>query len=71
MDDFEASTDVRYRLTYDLRTANGTERVHFPGTVRMAQIEDDEFVLASLNCQNISQGAGSGVESQYYLVSTQ
>lgn len=56
VDDFEASTDVRYRLTYDLRTANGTERVHFPGTVRMAQIEDDEFVLASLNCQNISRG---------------
>lgn len=56
VDDFEANTDVPYRLTYDLRTANGTERVHFPGTVRAPRVEDDEFVLASLNCQNISQG---------------
>ena len=56
VDDFEANTDVPYRLTYDLRTSNGNERVYFPGTVRMAQIEDDEFVLASLNCQNISRG---------------
>ena len=35
VDDFEADTDVPYRLTYDLRTANGTERVNFPGTVRI------------------------------------
>ena len=56
VDGFQSSADVPYRLTYDLRTANEPERVYFHGTVRAPKIEDQEFVLASLNCQNISKG---------------
>ncbi len=56
VDNFQASTDIPYRLTYDLRTAGGTETSYYAGTIRAPKIEDQEFVLASLNCQHISKG---------------
>jgi len=56
VDDLPADSDTPYRLTYDLQTASGIERTYYPGIIRTPKIEDDEFVLASLNCQNISRG---------------
>ena len=46
------TADVPYRVVYELDGADHT----FEGIVRVPDIADDEFVLASLNCQNISQG---------------
>jgi len=56
VDGFAAAADVPYRLTYDLMDADGIETHTYEGTIRHPRIEDDEFVLASLNCQNISRG---------------
>ena len=56
VDDFSAATDIPYRLTYELAQSGGIETHVFEGTIRKPQIDDDEFVLASLNCQNISRG---------------
>lgn len=56
VDSIPVDTDIPYRLSYDLLTNTGTERVYYPGTIRAPKIEDNEFVLASLNCQNISRG---------------
>lgn len=56
VDGFAAEQDVPYRLTYDLTLPEGTDTHVFEGTIRKPRTEDDEFVLASLNCQNISRG---------------
>ncbi len=56
VDDFQPTTDIPYRLVYDQVTANGPEPSSFKGTIRAPKIEDQEFVLASLNCQHISRG---------------
>ncbi len=49
---WDRGTDASYRVAYEL---DGEEH-HFGGTLRAPRTEDGEFVLASLNCQNISQG---------------
>ncbi len=49
---WDRNTDTAYRVAYEL---DGKEH-HFGGTLRAPRTGDDEFVLASLNCQNISQG---------------
>ncbi len=57
VDDFVLEEDRLYRVAYDLRGAQGRSVTHYyEGTIRYPKVEDDEFVLASLNCQNISQG---------------
>ncbi len=56
VDEFHFDADIPYRLTYDLQTSDGPERFFYSGVIRHPDIEDDEFVLASLNCQNISRG---------------
>jgi len=56
VNDLLADTDTPYRLTYDLRETDGLKRYYYSGTIRKPKIEDQEFVLASLNCQNISRG---------------
>lgn len=50
--DWEPEADAAYRIAYEL---DGKAH-HFGGTLRAPRTEDGEFVLASLNCQNISQG---------------
>ena len=51
--------DVPFRVVYQLRSADD-ELIpyHFEGVIRKPKLEDDEFVLASLNCQNISTLTG-------------
>jgi len=56
VDEFHFDSDIPYRLTYDLRTRDGFDQFFYSGVIRHPKIEDDEFVLASLNCQNISRG---------------
>ena len=56
VDGFEAQEDVPYRITYDLEGLGGRDTHTFEGTIRKPRTEDDEFILASLNCQNISRG---------------
>ena len=49
--------DVPYRVTYELRSKGGATTPHsFSGVIRQPRLEDEEFVLASLNCQNMSRG---------------
>ncbi len=49
--------DVPYRVTYELRSNGGTTTPHsFSGVIRHPRLENGEFVLASLNCQNMSKG---------------
>ncbi len=52
VENWNPPTDIPYRVAYDL---DGKTH-HFSGTIRVPRLEDGEFVLASLNCQNISQG---------------
>ncbi len=56
INDFHTTTDIPYRLVYDQLTATGLEPISYLGTIRSPKIEDQEFVLASLNCQHISRG---------------
>jgi len=54
--DFSEDRDVPYRVAYTLRESKGLMTPHYyEGTIRHPRTEDNEFVLASLNCQNISQ----------------
>ncbi len=56
VENFAGDQDVPYRVAYDLTGSDGKADTHYyEGTIRKAHVEDDEFVLASLNCQNISQ----------------
>ncbi len=53
---FTPTADVPYRVAYDLVGAEDDPETHYyEGTIRHPRVDDDEFVLASLNCQNISQ----------------
>ena len=57
VEDFDLEADVPYRIAYDLTGAEGASTAHyFEGTIRKPRVDDDEFVLASLNCQMISKG---------------
>ena len=57
VEDVTNEQDIPYRIAYDLAGPSETHTTHYyEGTIRAPQLEDDEFVLASLNCQNISQG---------------
>ena len=57
VDGFSVDRDVPYRVAYDLIGPNGTSDPHYyEGIIRKPRVEDDEFVLASLNCQHISKG---------------
>ncbi len=52
VEEWTEEEDIPYRVVYEL---DGSEHT-FGGVVRAPHIDDSEFVLASLNCQNISQG---------------
>jgi len=55
VEDWDESAETPYRIAYDLRTGDGTTETHyFPGTIRRPPTDRNEFVLASLNCQNMS-----------------
>ncbi len=54
--DFQIDRDVPYRVSYDLVEAQGLQTYTYSGTIRNPRTEDGEFVLASLNCQNLSRG---------------
>ena len=56
VENFLDSTDVPYRVAYDLASAEGETQTHYwAGAIRQPRTDDNEFVLASLNCQNISK----------------
>ena len=55
VEDFGADTDILYRVSYDLLEKQGPSTYTYGGTIRKPRIEDGEFVLASLNCQNLSR----------------
>ncbi len=47
---WDASTDVPYRITYDLLTADGLETQVFEGTIRREPVDRDTLVVAGLSC---------------------
>ncbi len=57
VEDFPYANDATYRVGYDLRSHKDESTTHYyEGIIRQVHDDADEFVLASLNCQNLSKG---------------
>ena len=55
---WDASKDTPYRVAYDLSGYRGVETSHYVGTIRAVPSDKESFVLAAMNCQNMSGGDG-------------
>ncbi|NNE34258.1 MAG: hypothetical protein HKN13_03415, partial [Rhodothermales bacterium] len=66
VEDFSVAADVPYRIVYDNRTDLKDTETFYEGTIRRPPTDKETFVLAAMNCQNISGGDGQWNHNHFW-----
>lgn len=71
LENWTPARDTRYRIVYEQVHDNQRESSFYEGVVRVPPKDKDPFVLAALNCQNISGGEGQWNGNHFWFPHTE